>query len=145
MGSPSARRLTQADYGLVQAALNDLVCNLRADGRKAVYAILDVPTTLRSLYAFDHAYIVEDSFLVVYDVGAPWYSQDAILSELLVLRLLPGSSFTAVADFLTNAAREAGAKLAAVGTALAKSDAALASLYSKNGFTEAARSLVKEI
>lgn len=145
MASPSARKLKTADYHFVQAALNDLVRKLQARGHKVIHQRLDVATAMRSLYDFEHAYIVADSFLVVFDVSQPWYSKDVFLHELLVLRLMGSADFQVVTDFLEASAREAGASMVAAGTALARSDRALASLYSKQGYVEAALALVKEI
>lgn len=110
-----------------------------------MYRYLDVDVAMSSIYEFEHAYIVADSFLVIYSVEAPWYSNDLFLHERLVLRLMKSAPFGVVTQFLTSAAVEAGAVLAAAGTALAKSDAALASLYIKDGFSPEGLTLVKEI
>lgn len=139
-----ARKLRPDDYPLIHAALNDLCQRLKANPSKAMYRFLDAEVAIRSVFAFDHAYIVAETYLVVFDLSTPWYSLELFLHELLVLRLTGGAGFGVVPEFLSKSASEAGAKLAAAGTALAKSDAALASLYQRYGFVEAARTLVKE-
>lgn len=144
MATPSHRRVSATDHPLIEQALTGLVDELKRKPRKALYNYLDVPTAMRSMNHLD-AHIVADSYLVVTDVSSPWFSQDLFLHELLVLRLKPGAPFEVVPRFLGHLAREAGAKLAAAGTALAKSDAALASLYQRSGFEEAARTLVMEV
>jgi hypothetical protein len=145
MGSPSARKIGPADFGLIQSALTSLVSGLRDNRSKAIFQILDVPAAMRSLRDFDHAYIVEDAFLVVYELTVPWYSDALLLQELLILRLLPGPDFAIVPEFLVQAAQTAGARLVVAGTALATSDRALSRLYRSSGFSEAALTLTKEI
>jgi len=113
-----------------------------------MYNLMDVDTAVEAIYNFDHAYIVADTYLVVYDISAPWFAkpQDTVLGELLVLRLAASgdTGFSVVPAFLEARAREAGCRLAVVGTALAKADAALASLYQRHGFKAEAITLVKE-
>jgi len=144
LSSVPARKLAPDDYPLVEAALNDLVRHLQAHGSKQLYQHLDVAATMESLPNMRHAYIVAGSYLVVYDLIIPWFSRTVLLQELLVLRLNRASTFDVVPDFLSAQAAEAGASLILVGTMLAKSDRALASLYSRSGFVEAARVLSKE-
>ncbi|AXN53745.1 hypothetical protein SPS_34 [Sphingomonas phage Scott] len=74
-----------------------------------------------------------------------WWSDSPIIAEQLVFALEPGGSLDAVVEFLEAKAREAGAKRVCVGTALAKSDDALASQYEKRGFSRMAINLAKEI
>lgn len=111
-----------------------------------MHKYLDVETAMTSLAEFDHVYIVAESYLVVYALAEPWYSRALFLQELLVLRLPHArTSFGIVPSFLAAEAERAGAVLAAAGTALATSDAALARLYAQHGFAEQGRTLVKEI
>lgn len=93
----------------------------------------------------EHAYIVNEQYLVVYAIGTPWYADDTFLEELLVLHLGNGGSFKTVTDFLEAAAAQAGATLVISGTALASSDRALARLYAAQGFSQEALTLTKEI
>jgi hypothetical protein len=96
---------------------------------KAWFKFIDIDTCLDSIYASDNAYIVDDAFLVVYA------KEDVVLlNEVIILRLVPGGDFKNVASFLERKREEAGAKLVCVGTALTRTDAALASVYHKLGF-----------
>jgi len=99
---------------------------------------------LRNVFEAENAYIVS-GYLVVYNLTEMWWSDSPILAEQLVFALEPEASFDAVTRFLEAKAREAGAKYLCVGTALAKSDNALASLYEKRGFSRMAINLAKEI
>lgn len=85
-----------------------------------------------------------DGYLVVFDVGKPWYSSSTILHELLVVRVGPGGTLAGVAQFFRDKARELGADLIAVGTAFAKSDRALSRLYQAEGFKPEAITLTME-
>lgn len=92
------------------------------------------------------AVIVEETYLLVYDVGAPWYSKDIILAEMLVLKVYEGGArFHHLAEALEQLARENEATAITVGTALAQSDAALSRLYKRHGFQIEAYSLYKPI
>jgi hypothetical protein len=122
-----------------------MIEGLEASGGKAIHTILDLDTAMFGIYSFEHAYIVQDAYLVMFVLGVPWYSTDLVLSEQLVLALRPSKDFSVVPRFLEQAGREAGARLAEAGTALAKSDRALASLYERSGFTVEAFALTKEL
>lgn len=114
-------------------------------GHKTWFNFIDIDTCLASIYESDNAYIVDDAFLVVFDVITPWYAKDVtFLEEVIILRLVPGGDFKNVASFLERKREEAGAKLVCVGTALARTDAALASVYHKLGFRTETVVLVKD-
>lgn len=146
MASPLARKITRADYHLILRVLEDLATKLKASGKKAAWQYFDPTTVTRALYDMGTAFIVEEAYLVAYTLGTPWYSKDGIimLHEELVVRLAAGGDFSVVPAFLADKAREAGAVLAIAGTALAKADNALASLYHRAGFSTQALTLVKE-
>lgn len=97
------------------------------------------------LTTHEHVYIVDNAYLVAYDVGSPWYTDKPFLQELVVLRLVGGSSFNKVTSFLEERAREAGAVMIGVGTALARNDTAVASLYETEGYRAEAQVLTKDV
>ena len=146
MGLPSERRLAKTDYFLILRVLTDMVERLQATGRKSMYQYMDADKATKHLYTLDHVFIVDEAYLVAYDFATPWYVRDTdiFLEELLVARLAVSGDFTVVPAFLERKAREAGAVLAVAGTALAKADNALASLYHRAGFSTQALTLVKE-
>lgn len=111
-----------------------------------MYQYLDPLAATRALYDLDTAFIVEEAYLVAYDVGTPWYAKEGavMLHERIVVRLAVSGDFSVVPAFLADKAREAGAVLALAGTALAKADNALASLYHRAGFSTQALTLAKE-
>lgn len=117
---------------------------LQKAARKFIHKDIDPLVALRNVFDADNAYIV-NGYLVLYDLTEMWWSDTPILAEQLVFALEPTSGFDAVTEFLEAKAREAGAKYLCVGTALAKSDQALASLYEKRGFSRMAINLAKEI
>lgn len=90
------------------------------------------------------ALILDEAFLVAYDVGSPWYSDRVFLREQLVLRIGEGSSFSAVCDLLDDLAEQHGANDILVGGALAKHPRALERMYKAHGYeVQAAPSLIK--
>lgn len=117
---------------------------LKRLARKQVHADIDPLVALRNVFDHPNAYIV-DGYLVLYDLTEMWWSDSPIIAEQLVFALEPNGSLDAVIEFLEAKGREAGAKFICVGTALAKSDPALASLYEKRGFSRMAINLAKEI
>lgn len=146
MAGPSERRLAKSDYFLVLRVLTDMVKRLQRTKGKAMYQYMDAKVATSALYDMDNVFIVDEAYLVAYDLGTPWYVPDGtiMLDEKLVLRLAASGDFAVVPSFLERKAREAGAVLAIAGTALAKADNALASLYHRAGYRTEALTLVKE-
>jgi hypothetical protein len=142
----SERKLTRSDQLLIHRILIDMVDKLQRSGRKTMFQYLDVTSAMQWLFGCDHAYIVNDAYLVVYDIGEPEYMTPGtkVLAERLVLKLAVSGDFRVVPAFLQRKAREAGCKLVIAGTALAKSDAALASLYQRSGFNTECITITKE-
>lgn len=137
-------RLAAHHYKLVQDRFVGTADKLKGLARKQVHSDIDPAVALRNVFDHPNAYIV-DGYLVLYDLTEMWWSDSPIVAEQLVFALEPGGSLDAVIDFLEAKGREAGAKFICVGTALAKSDPALASLYEKRGFSRMAINLAKEI
>jgi hypothetical protein len=113
---------------------------------KAWFQYIDLDTCLSTIFESDNAYIVDDAYMVVYEIVTPWYAKDEIkfLEEVIVLRLVRGGDFSNVSAFMRGRAREAGAKLVCTGTALARYDASLASFYHKLGYRTETAILVTE-
>lgn len=80
--------------------------------------------------------VVDESYLVVYDCGKPWYSFHNVLQELLVLRIGRGSSFWAVTGVLDYLAEINGCSEIVVGGALTRAPKALCRLYSRAGYVD---------
>lgn len=81
------------------------------------------------------AVILDDSYLLVYSIGSPWYSKSTVLVEDMVLRLAPGSHFSVVTDYLEDLAEQNDCDMILVGGALARSSRAITRLYQRQGFT----------
>lgn len=113
-------------------------------GHKAIHKRLDLDATLTSIFQFEHAYIVDGAYLVIFEVGVPWFSNELVLSEKLVVQLSSASAFNVVTEFLEQMMVEAGASWIEAGTALALHDQALASQYIKQGFKVEALALTKD-
>jgi len=141
----SHREVTPLDLPIIRSTLSTMVDRLRKNNTKHIYKIMNVDIGMNNLCLMDHVYIVNECYLVIYDIFTPWYSETPILAEQLVLQLASGGRFSDVVSFLEEAAREAGASSVVVGTALAKSDKSLATMYQREGFQQEAIELSKEL
>ncbi|ATI16337.1 hypothetical protein HOS13_gp30 [Caulobacter phage Lullwater] len=142
----SARKLRDSDYWLIKQVVDDRREYLQRSNRKPWFKYLDTDACMRFIYSCENAYVVNDAYLVCYEVINPAYAQEHILfvEEVMVLRLVPGSSFDAVTDFFEEVRERVGAVGIFAGTALAKSDRALARLYAKDGYVTGNLLLIKE-
>jgi hypothetical protein len=78
--------------------------------------------------------IIDDAYLLVYEVATPWHSNKQVVHELMVLRLRAGSNFNAVCDTLDDIAEGSQAAAILVGGALTRSPEALVRLYKARGY-----------
>jgi hypothetical protein len=142
----SSRRVVPEDYISIAVVVVQTIELVRATVGKAIAKRLSDHAVMSYIIASENAWIVDDTYLVVYDVVTPWYAPKEIkdLREVLVLRLRPGSDFSRVPEFLAQRTAAEGASLAAVGTALARSDDALAVKYEQSGFRREAILLTRE-
>lgn len=89
-----------------------------------------------------NAYVV-DGYLVMVDVVTPWYSNDNVLQEWLVLKLYDGGSVDSVPPALLAIAKERGCK--SVITADSSPISIVADAYTRAGFLPLTRSFTKEV
>ena len=119
---------------MVYRGLGSIVWKATNRPTKALHKIVDHLAAYTSLRQGGYEVWLVEGYLVVFAVGTPWYSDQPVLSELLIVRVRPGGTLTGVAQFLKDQARSAGAVIVAVGTAFAQSDRALTRLYQSEGF-----------
>lgn len=84
-------------------------------------------------------------YLVAYLVDKPWYSNERVLCEMLVLRMCPTGTLRDVIEFFEREAKVLDCNRIVTGTLLATNDQALVRLYQRQGFTLSACQLSKEI
>lgn len=140
----SVDKLNQRHWNYIRTVFQDKAAELKRLARKHTHSVIDPDVALRNVFDAEHAYIV-DGYLVVYEISTLWWSDDPIISEQLVFALEPNGDFSSVIRFFEAKAREVGARWIQAGTALAKSDRALASIYQRYGFEQHAIGLSKEI
>ncbi len=133
------RQVTLEDYDEIAPLIRKQIEKVQKRGTKSWFADLDAEAVLGNIfYPPDGmgAFIVDDAYLVVFEIGTPWYAHPDtyLVYEKLVLRIRKGGEFKNVPAFLGAVQREAGARRVVAGTALAPVDAPLASLYQKHGF-----------
>lgn len=88
---------------------------------------------------------IDDDFVIVYGVGAPWYNWSfKALEEMLVIRLRKGSNYRKVLSALTILAEQHECKSIVVGDALTLDDR-LARVYERAGFRRESSQFIKEI
>lgn len=129
------RRLRDSDYHLVKAVLGRVVDRMKRHNTKPWFKYIVLEDALKFFFEHDNAWIVDDAYLVVYNEFAPFYNESIkFIEEVIVLRLVRGHDFSSVTSFLERRRVEAGAVEVLVGTALSRTDEALASLYEKQGY-----------
>lgn len=141
--SPQRCRLPDAnDKSRIEGAINGALVSV---SKESLGSLASPERMLYSILSREvNSKVVDDSYLVVYDYGIPWYSNKMFLFELMVLKIGSGGSFEAVTDLLDDLAYEVDAKAIAVGSQLCRAPAALSRLYSRAGFVnEGKTSLVK--
>lgn len=139
-----------ADAERIYAALRAALSSADHHTNKAWLKAADVDHVLSLILDGEvSAAIVEDSYLVVFDHGVPWYSKDVrMVEELLVVKLhlsLTGVSLRAVTRFLEAVAKATDSSYVVAGTAFSRGDAALARMYSVDGYHQEAVTLVKQV
>lgn len=138
------RKLEADDAQWIVSACREYLDKIVARSNKQWVHHIDFNKVIEYIADAEDAYIVEEKFLVLYDIVTPWFTSSRWLAEKLVLSLATGGDFTNVTDFLEERARAEDAVLIGVGTSLAISDRALARCYSQRGFKGEVQSLFKE-
>jgi len=82
------------------------------------------------------AVILDDTYLVCYQVGSPWYSTKVFLTEQLVLKIGTGSNFSSVCDLLDDMQEFFGTDEIVVGGGLSSRPDLLAAKYEENGYSK---------
>lgn len=93
------------------------------------------------------AVIVEETYLLIYAVGSPWYSDEYIdFYEMGVYRIARHcATFVSVTQAMEGIARQCGASRILVGTSLPENKRALVRLYERYGFRAHAYAMIKEL
>ncbi len=141
------RRVRPDDYARIAVSVLQCIDTVRLTNDKAIAKRLDEEAVMSHIISSPNAWLVDDTFLVVFSIVTPWYAprNSFELREELVLRLDHSDKpFSLVPEFLAQRAAAEGVVLTAVGTALARSDDALATKYEQHGFLREATLLTKE-
>lgn len=135
-----------ADEQIIEAAVRTYHSRIGSRINKMWFKHVDVNRVLTRILSGDLlAAIVDDSYLVVFTIGAPWYTDELVLEELGILTLGRGGDFAVVTRFLEDAAKANGCVMVAVGTALSRENEALARKYKRQGYLTEAYQLIKPI
>lgn len=143
----ASRLVNDKDYSTILAALQDGVAELISSGTKPIAKAMDPAKAAAYLVQYnEHSYIVDETYLVCYQLGVPWFSEDLCLGEMTVARLTTqGGKFSAVTDFLKAEAERHGCKWVIAGTLLSSQDGLLSKLYERRGFSPSLRQLTLEV
>lgn len=105
--------------------------------------------TLYAIFSEDYIFakVVEETFLVIYQLICPWYSDNVVyLEECLVLRLYNNPvKFDVVIDYFDEMAKLHGCRGIFVATDMAKDDKKLSEKYENGGFKKESIKLYKHI
>lgn len=135
------RPIKDEDEGAVRKAAYSLVSSKRWAETIDPYVVLASIMT-----GAIPAVIVNETYLVVYVVGSPWYTYKRVLEEQVVIRIYPGPGIlNEVVTALEDIAAKSNCIGVSVGTALADNDVALCRLYERRGFQTECISLYKPL
>lgn len=134
----SLSRLRKPTVSDTDALHLSLVRSTAAACAKLSAMIMDIDHLIEQIVrGYIEGYVLDEQILVLYDVSAPFYSKTKILSEVLVLRIAPGSStLRDVSLLFDDLAEEYRVPFILVGGALSPQPRALARAYRQCGFVE---------
>lgn len=93
-----------------------------------------------------HSIVVKDSYVVVYTVEQPWFTQKEIINIFLVFKVAEnGGTFEDVLNTLDDLAKKNNCAGICMGTALAKHDRALEKMFLNDGYMTTGIELYKEM
>lgn len=140
------RPLEKKDYPLIDMYIKQRAWE-RAD--KKWVSLIDpilIEKTLKNLNPNIHAVIVEDTYLVLFAVISPWFTNETLIDEKLIFRLLDGpGKFSDVAKALEHIAKSTNAVGIMVGTALAPNDKVMVRMFQRAGYELSQSGLFKDI
>lgn len=136
--------LNTEEYNYAARLLDDAVARLATLHLKPEAKDYNPRKALDFLIEHNALYRVK-GYLVGYVVDVPWYADNPVLCELLVLRFGSGGTLRDVTQFFESEARLHGCDRICTGTLLSADDNRLAQTYERLGFQRAAIALNKEI
>lgn len=105
-----------------------------------------IESTLKNSNSNIHAVIVKDTYLLLFAVISPWFTNKTLIDEKLIFHLLDGpGKFSDVVDALEYIAKSVHASGIMVGTALAPSNKVMARMFQHAGFELSQSGLFKDI
>lgn len=131
-------------YKEIVELIEQAVTQLIQSGRKPEAIDFNSSRALDFILDNGQLYQVE-GYLVAYTVTVPWYANEPVLNELLVLRNRRGGKFSDVTKFFEQEAERTGCSRISTGTLLAADNNLLASLYERQGYHSGAWQMCKEI
>lgn len=130
------RPLREEDYPFIDAYIKQRPWE-RAN--KEWVALIDpvlIESTLKNQNPNIHSVIVKDTYLVLFSVIKPWFTNKTLIDEKLIFRLLDGpGKFADVVEALEYIAHTMNAVGVMVGTALAPKDEVLVRMFQRAGFS----------
>ena len=140
------RPLTKEDYPAIDAYIKKRPWERT---NKKWTGLIDptlIETTLKNMNPNIHAVIVENTYLVLFAVISPWFTNKTLIDEKLIFRLLDGpGKFSDVVKALEHIAKSTNASGIMVGTALAPNDKVMVRMFQRTGFELSQSSLFKDI
>jgi hypothetical protein len=140
------RPLTKEDYPFIDAYVKQRPWERT---NKKWTGLIDptlIETTLKNMNPNIHAVVVEDTYLLLFAVISPWFTNKTLIDEKLVFRLLDGpGKFSDVVKALEYIAKSTNTSGIMVGTALAPNDKVMVRMFQRAGFELSQSSLFKDL
>jgi hypothetical protein len=140
------RELTEADYPVIDELVRK---RLWERSKKKWSATIDpskVAAVMKNQNPNIHSVVVEETYILVFSMAHPWFSDKFFVEEKLVIKAFNGlGNFDDVTKALEHIARVSGAYGILTGTAMAPNDDALVRMYLKAGFEQSQVGLFKAI
>lgn len=140
------REITKADYPVIDELVRQRLWE-RAN-KKWTTAIdpSKVASVMKNQNPNIHSVVVEETYILVFSMAHPWFSDKFFVEEKLVIKAFDGpGNFSDVTKALEHIARVSGAYGILTGTAMAPNDVALTRMYEKAGFEQSQVGLFKAI
>jgi hypothetical protein len=137
---------SEDDWAAIERAVRMWLAEYKA-GDKRAYADVDPDYVMRALRHYDMHMVLVGGYLLVYDVGSPWYAPDRVtLEELTVFRVseTPRSFRVIPETLLRIAAAIPNCTGIVVGTSFTR-DARLKRVYQRYGFAVEAEQLYRSL
>lgn len=140
------REITVADYPVIDELVRQKLWERSKKKWTVIVDPLKVAAVVKNQNPNIHSVVVEETYILVFSMAHPWFSDQFFVEEKLVIKAFDGpGNFSDVTKALEHIARVSGAYGILTGTAMAPNDKALVRMYEKAGFEKSQVGLFKAV